>query len=398
MKHSKLTFIFAVAALFAAPVAAVYAQEAKQAASKPAGEDRSYLGDYADKKAQLAYFVNGKENPVVYKETAGKTIVFTDATGAELKVEPGSDTFKFVLKADKDALNKAGAAYNKGDWESAVLYMRPIVYPIIPVAGLSQGSFASEEYVQIFVDSLLNVGRLNEAYAFAKALPIDQADSSIINAAVSVADALVKKGQYQKALDIVGNLEIKNASQYDASPAVIDLLSALRGAGMVKQILPIYARLGASDNPSAPQFKLWGIFCDALLGNRMTAEVSIGAVKVNKDSDAYPLLKMVQGYLKETDPKKPDIGAALDVYAEGIVFGKVSCDCMPELLYRTGMAYKAMKSFVASNEIFSQIASMYPESQYAKLGAKQMVKIEKKKVAEEVSHEDEDDYDDEEDE
>ena len=71
---------------------------------------------------------------------------------------------------------------------------------------------------------------------------------------------------------------------------------------------------------------------------------------------------------------------------------------MPELLYRTGMAYKAMKSFVASNEIFSQIASMYPESQYAKLGAKQMVKIEKKKVAEEVSHEDEDDYDDEEDE
>ena len=68
---------------------------------------------------------------------------------------------------------------------------------------------------------------------------------------------------------------------------------------------------------------------------------------------------------------------------------------MPELLFKTGMAYKAVKNFNASNEIFAQIKAMYPESPFAAKGEKEFVKIEKKVVSE-MSHDDDDDDDDDE--
>ena len=52
-----------------------------------------------------------------------------------------------------------------------------------------------------------------------------------------------------------------------------------------------------------------------------------------------------------------------------------------------------MKKFVASNEIFAQIKAMYPQSPYAKLVEKEFVKVEKKKVEKEISHDDDDDDD-----
>ena len=407
MKYSRITaLVLAASALSCASAAAdatgnTQAQSAAAVAAaspdKSAGEDRSYAKDFADKKAVLAYMVEGRENTVTYKETNGKNVVFTDATGADITVEHGSDTFKFILKADRQALGKARAAYNKGDWEAAVAQLREIVYPLLPLAALGEGSFSSE-YVQMYISALLGAGRINEAYAVAKSLPVDAADAPVISAALEVASALAQKGEMAKALSIAEKVDLRESSQYAASDSLLEVLAALRNAGMVKQVLPIYAKAGAGKNPNADKFKLWSIFCDAVLGNRMSADVYLNAVKIPRESEAFSLFKMIKGYMKQTDPKAPDVNAALDSYAEGIVFGKVSSEWMPELLFRTGMAYKSMENFVASNEIFAQINAMYPESDFAKKGLKEVVKIEKKKVVKEVSHDSDDDEDDDDDE
>lgn len=62
---------------------------------------------------------------------------------------------------------------------------------------------------------------------------------------------------------------------------------------------------------------------------------------------------------------------------------------MPELLYRTAMAYKNIKNFVASNEIFAQLQTLYPENPFTNLGKKEIVEIKKKEPKDDSDEDDE---------
>ena len=57
------------------------------------------------------------------------------------------------------------------------------------------------------------------------------------------------------------------------------------------------------------------------------------------------------------------------------------------------MAYKQIKNFEASNEIFKQIETLYPDSSFASLGKKEVVDIKKLAPQEEDEAEDEGDED-----
>ena len=61
-----------------------------------------------------------------------------------------------------------------------------------------------------------------------------------------------------------------------------------------------------------------------------------------------------------------------------MVFGSLTDPWMPELLYKTAMAYKKIKNFVASNEIFAQLETLYPDNPFTALGKKEVVVIKKK--------------------
>jgi len=365
-------------------------------ASVKAKEDRSYVEDYASKKANLVYLVEGKENQVTYKEISGKSVILTDATGANLTIEHGSTTFKFILKAPAE-WQKARVAAQRGDVENAISAMRDVVYPLIPLTALSEDAFDSTSYIEPFVSALLEAKLYKEAYAFAKALPVEMAGAGTIKSVMEVAIALANNGEINKAMKLVEKVELRDATQYDASDSVMKAMGLLRSKGKIKDMLPLYTKFGGTKNPQASEFKLWGIYCDVALGNRMSAELYLNEIKVDKNSEAFSLYQLVKGDLRATDPKNPNLMGALDAYAEGIVFGKISSEWMPELLYKAGMTYKALKRFVASNEIFAQISAMYPTDPFAAKGTKEIVKIEKKKVEKEVSHDDDDDDDDDED-
>ena len=389
MKYSKITALILMSIALAG---SAFAAEVKPAETKII--DRAYVNDFADKKVSVVYMVNGKEVPATYKEIAGKSVVFVDSTGADLTVERGSATFKFLLKTDKEAMGRARAYLNKGELESAIKELRPMIYPMLPLCALSEQAFASADLLKEFVDALLETGKLKEAYALAKTIPLELLGAENIATVMDIALALAQKGETAKALSIVEKVELKDEAQYSASDSVLKVLSVLRNAGMIKKVLPVYSKFSATSNPQANEFKLWSIYCDIALGNKMSAEVYLSAIKVERTNDAFSLLKMVQGDLLANHPKKPDISAALDAYAEGIVFGKISNEWMPELLYKTGMAYKTQQNFVASNEVFAQIIAMYEGDAYAEKGKKEIVKIEQKKVEKDVSHESDDEDED----
>ena len=206
MKHSKiLAFILAVAVssiAFAQDNNAT-SQANAQTASADSSKDRSYIDDYASKKASVVYIVEGKENPATFKEIVGKSVVFADSTGSDMTVEHGSANFKFALKTDASTWRSARTLVQKGDFESAIKAMRDIVYPAIPLAALSKDAFDASEYIEPFVSALIETNRLVEAYAFAKALPIEITNDDVIKSAMDVAYALSTKGETAKAMSLV---------------------------------------------------------------------------------------------------------------------------------------------------------------------------------------------------
>lgn len=404
MNQLKITlFAFAATAAFAPVLTAADSPAAKTTVAVVAQpnakkvEDRSFENDFAGKKTTLVYFVEGRENPVVFKEIRGKNTVFTDQTGSELVAERGSNTFKFSWKEDTASWRKAQSEAARGDVELALEHMRPIVYPMLPFAAMDEGAFDANEYIEPFVSLLLQNGKLKEAAAVAKSIPVELAQAPIINTEMEIAKALAENGDLVNAMAIVERVDLRSAGQFAASDSVLDVMGILRRTGKVKELLPLYAKLGGVEaNPQASWFKLWSIYCDVAIGNRMSADVYLGSIKIARDSEAFSLAQMIKGDLKATDPKAPKLGEALDIYAEGIVFGKISSEWMPELLYKAGMTYKKLKKFVASNEIFAQMNALYPQDSFTAKGLKEIVKVEKK-VVREVSHDDDEDEDEDED-
>ena len=395
MRYFKITVISFIVAAFSGVLSAQEAQQTQQksATQEKKNEDRSYVLDYADKKASVFYMVEGKENPATFKELSGKNVVFVDSTGGDLTVAHGSDTFKFGLKFDAAQWRAGRVLAQKGEYADAVAKMRDIVYPVIPLCAMSESAFDAADYIEVFTESLIEAKFLKEAYAFAKALPIENSSARIITSAMNIASALVANGQNAQAFAILEKVDLKEESQFAASASVLKVMSQLRNAGLVKELLPMYSKFGATANPSALEFKLWSVYCDVVMGNRMSAEVYLNSIKVDAKSEVFSLAKMIKGDLLASNPKAPNISGALDSYAEGIVMGQISSDLMPELLFKAGMLYKQMERFVASNEIFAQISAMYPNSPYAAKGSKEIVKIEKKKEVKDVSYDEEEEED-----
>lgn len=407
MKSFRTATLLAASFLMAAFAGAQTAQSAS--AAKPAkaetsqsdtNKDRSYVADYADKKPTIVMVdaSAGKETPVTLISTSDKDFKFKDASGGELTVPKNSKSFKFAIKTDSN-WGRARNAYASGNWDEAIVYLRPMVYPLLQLTPFDEDACKVHGFVEMYISALLNDNRLVEAKSLVLAMPIAELPPSLLSPVMSVADALAKSGDLKGALEITDKISL-DANTMSVMEDMMQLLATLRKCGAIKECAVWYTKLGNMDaNPYKSECILWMVYCDMQLGNKMSAEVYLSSVKVDRSEEAFSLLQMIKGMLKATSDK-PNFGEALDLYAEGIVFGNLSSPWMPELLYNAGMAYKKLGKFVASNEIFLQMAALYPDDPLSVRGQKEIVKVEKKpkKVEDEDDeyYDDEEDYDDEE--
>ncbi len=362
---------------FAALFAGLLSAQDQQSSQK--NPDRSYVGDYSDKPSEIMLVdaAANKERKVTLKSSSAKDFVFADSAGGELTVPKDTKTFHFAVHGGEN-WNRARAAFNRGNWNEALVYMRPVVYPLLQYTPFSEETFRVHGYVEMLITALLNDERLVEAEALVDALPLGDSPL-IVPAALEVANALADAGKVESAMKIVNRVSL-SADEPDNIAAYMKTLDRIRLRGVSKDLLMCYTKLSnMNGNPQKDVATLWMIYCDMSLGNNMSAQVYLSSLKVPQDSEEFSLSQMLKGMYKEVEKKIPD---ALDMYAEGIVFGKISSDWMPELLYKTGMAYKKSKNFVAANEIFLQINALYPDSVFAPKAKAEFVKIEKPKKTE----------------
>lgn len=392
--------ISAVSCLRAQTVAPAVESPSNAKAKVAGNEDRSYVDDYKDKKTNLVLIdpKTKRETPVSLKEINSDSFVFLDSSNAEIPIP--RDKFTFIVGVRDKDLNRGKSAVLRGNYDDAVAYMRPAVYPLLPLTVLSENSFAGSDYVDMYINALINSGRCKELASLLGSMPISDVSPSMLPLVVKGLETIAAGGNIPDAVDMLGKIDLRKPENAAVVPDMLAVLDIARKSGEIKNCSAFYTKLSSVESPAKVEASLWAVYCDLLVGNKMSADILLGNMKVDRKSKVFSLMQMDKGMSKLMD-KKPSYSEGLDLFAEGIVFGSVTSTWMPELLYRTGMAYKALGNKVASNEIFSQIAIMYPDDVYAEKGKKEIVKIDKVEKKEKdvvVNEDDEDEDEDEEDE
>lgn len=390
MKHFNL-LLAALAVPFA--VLSAYAQDGTDSAAAPKKADRPYVSDYASKPA--AILLNDKANnrnvELTLKEVKPREFVFTNPEGGEVVVQKNSKAFSFQPKTS-DNLTRGMRAAAAQDWDLALNYMRDFIYPLIPLTAMPEGVFNVSSYMETFVRALSGAERYKELEAFVLALPLGEISPSLAAEALEAADILAQQKQNAAAFAIIDRVKMSEES----IPAAMKALGSLRKNGEYKECLVRYTKISnVPGNKDKDIAKLWMIFCDLAVGNRSSADIYLSTIDVKRGTAEFSLCQMVRGMVKEAG-ETPDYKGALDLYAEGIVFGNASDNWMPELLFRTGMAYKNTGELKASNEIFKQISVFYPGDIFSDKAKSEIVEIkEEAKPSDEEDSEDE--YEDEDD-
>ena len=350
------------------------------AASYAQQDDRDYTKDYSGTKATISMLdeASGTAKSIVYKDTTDingiKNFVFAGADGnsGEILV-PVNTKFKFAIR-QKEQFKAGSSAFDKGNYAGAVKAWRDTIYTYLPILEMPEHStFSMHQDVANYMEALVKAKRLKEAEGLSKAIPYDKAGHTLSAAGLSLARAFVAADMFDAAQDILSRTSF-TGDNIDLIPDAMLVLADLRKKNRAKQALLWYTKLSnIAENPQKQGALVWMVYCDLVSGNRASAEVYLSQIgNLKRDDKYFSLLQMIKGIFKSQEKKYSE---ALDLYAEGIVYGDVSADWTPELLYRAGLTYKTLKQVLPANEIFSQCALLYPDDAYSKLGSKEIVKI-----------------------
>ncbi|MBR7106124.1 MAG: hypothetical protein IKC88_03965, partial [Opitutales bacterium] len=259
MKISKTAIVSATFAIFAI---SAYAQDAQAPAQQPAkapeapaveankNEDRSYFADYEGKQANVVLFdeKSKKETPVTVKSVESNEVIFVGG-GGELSVsKKRTSSMKVVYRPDSQTWVSARNAYNRGNWDESVAYMRQLIYPIIPLMSLPAETFKGHVMLEMYLQALMNADRMVEAESIVSAISLSDCAHELVSSALAVAEMLAQKDKIKEALAIIERVPF-TGDKIENIPDMMKVLSVLRKKGMAKECAVYYTKLMNIESP-----------------------------------------------------------------------------------------------------------------------------------------------------
>ena len=389
MNIKKYAFFTAILGLAAAPWA--FSAPEQAADDKPRIEEFKkntlpiiLVEDQTNKSAKTSY-MDFEELTMVDGALTFK-LAFTDGTPGSTFVPITKKGVKFKYRVT-DELKRMRKAYSTGRWEAAVEAGRHVVYPAVVIMGISENITNVQENLPMFVESLLNAGRYEEARSLMESLPLSKATQTVGLAVIRYSNLMIDAGKIKEVNDVFDRMNMGGDNLQNVE-GFMNVAHKLRKRGNVSEAVKIYQKLQSTpNNPMANEATMWMAYCDILKNNDISARLFIDNLKnMPKTDKAFSLKCLVAGMLLE---KQKKISDAIDSYAEGIVYGELTSEWMPNTFFNIAKLYKATENFVASNEIFEQITMLYPETEYAKIAKGEIVEIKKPKGEDEDSEDEE---------
>ena len=345
----------------------------------PPQDDRARIGEFANLKLPIVLMESGKPTNMdidAIVDVGGVRnlkISYSDS-GAEgtimIPMDSASLNFRF---RQTEALNRMFAAYQVGRYNDVVELGRGIVYPAVPLMGISETQTNIHYLLGIFVDALVRTERFTEAKALMDSLQLSTATTTVGKAAIDYASAVIAAGRYEEAAAVLGRLNFGGAN-LENIPFLMMLVENLRKAGKVDEAARWYAKLQSTkDNPRGDEAALWMSYCDLQRENVISARIFLDRyADMKRENPIFSLRAMIMGMLLA---KGGEVSDALDYFAQGIIYGDISSDWAAELRHNAGLAYKKLGDLRTSNEIFNEVILLYPQTPYKTLSEKELVDI-----------------------
>ncbi len=345
--------------------------------------DRSRISEYEKNKLPIVFVEDQKnksaktsnmnfEELVMVDGAINFKLSFTDGTPGSVFVPMNKEGVKFKYRVTDD-LKRLRSAYMRGKWEEAVSAGRSVVYPAVVIMDVPEKITNVQENLPMFVESLLRANRYIEAKSLMESLPLSKSTYNVGLAAVEYVNLMIDAKRYEEANSVLERLNFGGAN-IDNLDSIMDIAHKFRKIGRIGDAVRWYTKLQSTPgNKNKNEATMWMAYCDVLNNSDITARLFVDNLKnMPKTERAYSLKCLVDGMLLEKAKKADD---AVDSYAEGIVYGDITYDWMPIILYKIAKLYKANENFTASNEIFEQIALLYSDTEYAKLAKDEIVEI-----------------------
>lgn len=355
-------------------------------------DDKPRIAEFANERLPIVLVEGRNQRDMIFESMSLKDgvptfkLLYTDGTPGAMFVSLNQKGVMFRYKVN-NTLNRLRDNYARGNWEDAVSAGRHVIYPAVAIMSVDENITNIQENLGMFVESLINAKRYVEAKSLMESLPLSKATATVGKVVVDYAASMLKLGRVDDCMSVMERLNFggENLANIDDIMSLVDLL---RSGEKIKEAVTLYTKLQSTpENPRAKEATLWMAYCDIIRGNTMAAQIFLDTPELKdlkKSDSVFSLKSMIRGILLESDKNVSD---ALDAYGEGIVYGDAAYAWMPELLFKTAKAYKAIQKPETANEIFEQIILLYPNDKFSKLSAPEIVPIEKKESEEDSAEE-----------
>lgn len=286
--------------------------------------------------------------------------------GAARVIVPLADAGRFrlqpILPEDFAAARERAA---EGDYAAAIELMRPTVYPWVRFLEVPAELLPIHEPVRDFIHALLVAGKLDEAVALLRVLPLDRLDGAYFDLALQAVTRLIDGGRGGEALVFLRGLPV-TAQTEGWFPRLFALAARLRTADRLAEALAVYERiLAVPGSEWAVRARLWTAYVQVRLGRADEAARMLAARPVpSRNEREYSLHQLV---LARIALAEGDSAAALDAAAPGVVYARIDDDWAAELRWIVGQAYEASARPDVALGIYGEIQVFYPGSLWARL-------------------------------
>jgi tetratricopeptide (TPR) repeat protein len=275
----------------------------------------------------------------------------------------------FLLGQD---FNLAREAMRSQAFSQAFQRLRPLAYGLLPYQDVpSENLFlVFESYLQV----LLTLEELEEAYYFAMQVRPSTASSGFIELMLSLSQSLVDIEETSPALTLLDRLPFDQGDE-DRLLTILQFANTLRNAGRYEDAIQVYGRLSAvQDNPLGRDAIFWIAYSNVRLERVETALLFLEeAGGMPETSDPFfSLYQMINARILMQQERTRE---AIRVASRGIVFSRLDQEWTPDLLFMTAEVYEELEMWEQAGSIFEEITLFFPNNALAKPSRERLAEI-----------------------
>ncbi|MBT6463927.1 MAG: hypothetical protein HOK49_15520 [Opitutae bacterium] len=317
---------------------------------------------------------------------------FKGIRGAFDQLLSGFKNLSITYTIDNESLQTSRLNIIQGNFDQGLLYLRPIVYPVIKLASIPKyfGNHRISKFqdlIEELLDALIQAG---SAEATPENYKVAYAQEAFTILYILPLIELENKNFIRKALDVVGMLA-RTGSPDDMKRARV-LLSIIpfektdenmvnsffsaagdfRSAGNFQDALSIYQQfLNLPESPYYREACLWSAFCKAssdppqfgaaqlfLEQFRITYKDDGGSP--SRDDSIYSLWRLIEALLAYKDPQA-SLEDAMDKVSEAVVYSRIGYSWVPEILALSAKCYKEKKKTDTAKEVYRELKVFFPK-------------------------------------